>query len=281
MLILTDARDGVPPTNEPQRGLTRIAVVVDQNPSNIGLLAPGVPAEISPASEGALHSDLARFCLPSATEEPDRKLAWANSICLLFLSIGLLGVKSPVRVVKQTDSAADVVPVIFTPPPEQRQVPPDPQQPKEELDPNQDNAPDTPQVATVVAADPSAVAFAVPVEGPVVFAPARFAAPPPAKPPAPRKPPTDPAVFQRNSAEGGRYPDPEYPRLALQFGQQGKVTILIEVGAEGRPTTVEVQDSSGHSVLDAAVVNTVKNRWQFPPGELRRYLWTCTFRLDN
>ncbi len=38
-----------------------------------------------------LRDDLARLCLPAAQRDPDRQLAWVNSICLLFLLIGILG----------------------------------------------------------------------------------------------------------------------------------------------------------------------------------------------
>jgi len=40
-----------------------------------------------------LKSELARFCLPAATQDATRKLAWANSICIFFLLIGLVGAK--------------------------------------------------------------------------------------------------------------------------------------------------------------------------------------------
>ena len=42
---------------------------------------------ISPGYE--LKDELARFCLPTANREPELKLAWVNSVCLLFLLIGI------------------------------------------------------------------------------------------------------------------------------------------------------------------------------------------------
>src|SRR5438105_2532896 len=143
-------------------------------------------SEFSSKAEPSLRSDLAKFCLPSAVDDPNRKYAWTNSICFLFLLIGLIGLKSPELITKQLVSVPDIVPAIFTPPPEdQPQTEP---QPQEQTEQTEEVAIDTPQIATVVAADPTAVNFAVPVEGPVIFAPAKFAAPPPPKAPAPPRP---------------------------------------------------------------------------------------------
>src|SRR2546425_6708048 len=70
--------------------------------------------------------------------------------------------------------------------------------------------PETPVVATVVAADASAVAFAVPVQGPVILAPARYAAPPPANTGPPK-----PTTFIPGQGEKGSFPWPRsYPREA-------------------------------------------------------------------
>src|SRR5688572_20479299 len=115
--------------------------------------------------EYTLQSDLAKFCLPAAVSDPNRKYAWANSICFLFLIVGLIGLKSPELITRQITPVVDVIPVVFTPP-EEQQAQPEPQ-PQEEPDPNQEAPVEMPQVATVVAANPAAAAFAVPVEGPV------------------------------------------------------------------------------------------------------------------
>src|SRR5204862_182226 len=89
---------------------------------------------------------------------------------------------------------------------------PQEEQPKpvnEEKPPDQETppevTPDVPVVATVVAADPKAVAFAVPVNGPVILAPARYAAPPP--PAAPPRPTT----FIPGQGEKGSFPWPRTP----------------------------------------------------------------------
>ena len=84
-------------------------------------------SEFSSDEEYTLHSDLAKFCLPSAANDPNRKYGWANSICFLFLVIGLIGLKSPELITKQLTPVTDIVPVIFTPPPEEQPPPSEPQ----------------------------------------------------------------------------------------------------------------------------------------------------------
>jgi periplasmic protein TonB len=171
----------------------------------------------------------------------------------------------------------DIVPVVFTPPdqppPQQQDVPQD--QPEDVRD-----APtDAPVVATVVAADPTAVKFAVPVTGPVILAPAQFAsAPPPqTKAPPPQSPPTR---FVPTGKEEGSYPWPrEYPRQAMQQRQEGTVTLLVEVGDDGLPRSVKVQDSSGYSVLDRFAVQWLQDKWRWPPGKVRQYYVPFVFAL--
>ena len=47
------------------------------------------PNQPTPAYE--LKDDLARLCLPSASRDVNLKLAWVNSVCILFLLIGIAG----------------------------------------------------------------------------------------------------------------------------------------------------------------------------------------------
>lgn len=52
----------------------------------------------TPAYE--LKDELARFCLPAANQDSNLKLAWVNSICILFLCIGILGARRGVIAIK-------------------------------------------------------------------------------------------------------------------------------------------------------------------------------------
>ena len=150
----------------------------------------------------ALSSDLSKLCLPSEFKEPHRRLAWMNSICFLFLVVGLVGLKAPKVVVRPLSKVEDAVPVIFTPPPEQPK--PEPEVKPDEPQEPQDTPVDAPQVITVVAvANSPAVAFAVPVQGAVaVAAEARYATPPPPVHYAPQQP----TKFDPNAAREGTLP---------------------------------------------------------------------------
>src|ERR1051325_1977255 len=125
----------------------------------------------------ALSSDLAKLSLPAEYIDSYRNLAWTNSICFLFLVIGLIGLKAPRVVQKPLIEITESAPVIFTPPEDQPK--PEPQVQPDEPAP-QDAPVETPQVVTVAAPADAQVAFAVPVQGAVVVAKeARLATPPP------------------------------------------------------------------------------------------------------
>src|SRR5260370_6665794 len=172
--------------------------------------------ETSPFAAGyTLSSDLARLCLPAEYKDDNRKLAWINSICFLFLVVGLVGLKAPKVVQRPVTAPQEVVPVVFTPPEEA----PKPQPDVKPDEPQPDTTMDTPQVATVfAAAEASQVAFAVPVVGAVAVNEARVATPPPPAKPGPR-------TFIPRPGEGGRFPGPHpYPRVALGQHAEGTVT---------------------------------------------------------
>lgn len=87
--------------------------------------------------------------------------------------------------------------------------------------------------------------------------------PPPVTPPAPPKPapitpPTANAGYLRN-------PAPEYPSLALRRNWQGTVLLRVHVLANGRPSQIQIQTSSGREVLDQAAIKAVQ-KWAFVPS---------------
>jgi periplasmic protein TonB len=235
--------------------------------------------EISPTIESArpysLSDDLARLCLPQEYKDTNRKLAWVNSICALFLLIGVVGLKPPKIIVKPLSEPVEIVPVVFTPPQEPPPTQPQPQ--TDEPPPSFDAPADAPIVATVVAADASAVAFAVPVQGPVILAPAQFAAPPPSKAYEPPKP--KPTTFIPSAASGGSYPDPSYPREELLARHQGTVMLNVVVDPDGTPSAVTVKDSSGYPGLDRYATQWIKSRWRWPAGETRYYYVPIVYQI--
>src|ERR1700722_429059 len=96
------------------------------------------------SAAGSLKSELARYCLPAANRDANRKLAWANSICILFLIIGLAGAKSASIKVKPPPPVEEIVPTIVEPlpPPPTTTEQPQPQEQNEQKS-------ETPQVVVV------------------------------------------------------------------------------------------------------------------------------------
>jgi len=232
-----------------------------------------VPAPFdAPAQQYSLSSDLARMCLPSEFKDSYRRLAWVDSICFLFLIVGLIGLKQTNIQVKPVSEITEQAPVVFTPPEEQ----PKPEPEVKQDEPPPDTSPmETPQVVTVVAAvDSPAIAFAVPVQGAVAVASPRFATPPP---PANYVPPK-PTKFNPD-ASAGTFPKPEYPGYAIRNRYQGTVEIEIKVDGAGAVVDAKVVKTSGYTLLDEAAIKAVKEKWKFPPGAARDYIWPCVFEL--
>ena len=87
-------------------------------------------------------------------------------------------------------------------------------------------------------------------------------APPPA-PPAPPTPPAPPAPPQMPQMP--QMPAPPYPPQALRQGIDGTVVLLIDVGADGKPTQVVVDHSEPAGVFDATAIATARH-WTFNPA---------------
>jgi protein TonB len=146
--------------------------------------------------------------------------------------------------------------IVEAPPP----PPPPPQAPKPKAAPS-------PQPQKIAAPPPPILATesAAPVanETPMVQTPAP---PPPAAPvaaapapPAPRPEPVVPPSFHAAYLDN---PAPAYPLASRRLGEQGRVLLRVHVGADGLPTKVEVNQSSGFPRLDEVARETVQ-RWRF------------------
>lgn len=57
---------------------------------------------------------------------------------------------------------------------------------------------------------------------------------------------------------------PAYPETARRAGWEGRVTVRVEVSADGLPIRVALEKSSGYGVLDQAALRAVKT-WRFQP----------------
>ena len=215
-----------------------------------------------------LKNELARWCLPPARRDSDFKLAWVNSVCLLFLLIGIAGARRGLIAIKPAPPLADAVPVIVEPEP----LPPQVTTKKKQVEEKSD-AP--PQLNLVIPPSP-AIHFSVPTLGSLVL-PANLATAPPLEPLH--------AVSQigslNNTGSGGDRPQPAYPVLAKQSGEQGTVVLLLDGDAAGNIVSVEIKESSGFSLLDRATIDFIKRHWRLPSGtDTQHFQSTITYRLQ-
>ncbi|MDD3327904.1 MAG: energy transducer TonB [Zoogloea sp.] len=102
------------------------------------------------------------------------------------------------------------------------------------------------------AAETTAVASAPPAPPAPAAAPVREA-------PVAVVPPRFDAAYLSN-------PAPVYPSASKRMGEEGRVLLRVQVGADGRPTDVSIAKSSGFSRLDDVARETVLRSWRFVPA---------------
>lgn len=73
-------------------------------------------------------------------------------------------------------------------------------------------------------------------------------------------------------------PKPLYPLTAVRQEAQGRVLLLVEVLPDGRAGRVTLEKTSGHAILDASAMNTVR-LWQFIPARKEGVFVTQTIRV--
>ncbi|MGZ4981980.1 MAG: TonB family protein [Methylobacter sp.] len=80
--------------------------------------------------------------------------------------------------------------------------------------------------------------------------------------------PTDTQAFQSPSFNAAylNNPAPTYPSISRRLGEQGLVSLRVQVTVDGAACSVELQTSSGSSRLDQAALEAVK-KWQFVPAK--------------
>jgi periplasmic protein TonB len=220
------------------------------------------PTESTQAAAPKLKSGLACLCLPEARRDPERRLAWVNSLCLFFLLIGLVGVKPAASPITKLPPLAQPIPIIIEPtvaPPIRLEAQTD-QKPPEQSD--------APPVVAVVLPSP-AIIFSVPTIGNLVV-PAALAIAPPANPLAPLTVARDQPTAINSTGNGGERPNPQYPQIARDLGQQGTVLLSLTVDENGALTAVAVKESSGSPILDRSALEFVKRHWLLPAGRANR-----------
>lgn len=60
-------------------------------------------------------------------------------------------------------------------------------------------------------------------------------------------------------------PKPVYPLAARRRGIEGRVLLRVRVSAAGQPMSTDIEDSSGHRILDLAARDAVRE-WRFVPA---------------
>ena len=223
-----------------------------------------------------LESELARTSVHAADQDPNRKLAWVNSICILVLLIGVFGSKPASISIKRLPPVEEVSAAIVEP------LPPPPQTRPEQQNQEKNNQEqvDTPQVVVVTLEAPS-INFSVPTIGNLVVPNAVAQAPPvaPLKQVAPLR--TQPTVLNTTGSSGDR-PQPPYPKIALEQGQQGSVTLRMTVDDAGLISTIDVVQSSGFPILDRSAMDFVKRHWTVPPEKgTRIYEAVINYKLQK
>jgi TonB family protein len=216
-----------------------------------------------------LKDGLARLCLSSARRDPQLKLAWTNSVCILFLIIGIAGAKRGLIAIKPVPSIVDVVPVVVEP----LTLPP--QEAREQKQNPDEEKNDVPRVAVALPQAPN-INFAVPTIGSLVV-PANLASAPPLEPLR--------TAAQINAVSstgtGGDRPQPAYPKIALEEGEQGTVRLMLSGDAAGNVISVDIKESSGFPVLDRSSVEFIKRHWRLPAGAGNQVFETeITYKLQ-
>jgi len=210
-----------------------------------------------------LKGELARLCLTTARREPERKLAWVNSVCILFLLIGIFGARQGVISIKSVPPIRQEIPVVVQP----TVLPPQPVAPK----PEQPQPISQPRVLVALPNAPN-VNFGIPTAGTLV-SDAALASPPPAAPLH--------IGSLSNTGAGGERPEPPYPPIALQTGEQGTVVLVLTGDEAGNVISVDVKESSGFPVLDRATVDFIRRHWRLPTDTGTRLFQTSiTYKLQ-
>jgi TonB family protein len=209
-----------------------------------------------------LKDELARSCLPSASWDWNFKLAWVNSICVLFLLIGIAGARRGVISIKNVPPIQEIVPLVVMP----QILPPQVAFPQKREQPQEQS-----EQSRVFVALPTApnINFSVPTVGTLVGSAALASAPP-------LNPLATPEQIGSvgNTGAGGERPQPPYPQLAMETGEQGTIVLLLGGDEEGNVVSVDVKESSGFPFLDHATAEFIKTHWHLPTNSGTRLFQT-------
>lgn len=226
---------------------------------------------VSSAGSHVLRSDLAQYCLPQSGRDETRVLAWANALALLFVCIGVLGLRGPVFVIRELPKVEELPREVII---NQDEPPPTQDVQLEEAPPDMPEVTAIPEVVMAVL-NPESVSFAVPTVGPVqIVESGRYASPAPAAPVRAYQPP---ALQIKNIRFGGGeftrqpYDQGKVSQLASRGMKGSYLVTVISIATDGTIKDVEVERGSGFPEFDAFWLGEITKKWLAPPGDERRY----------
>jgi len=133
-------------------------------------------------------------------------------------------------------------------------------------------APEMPPLPAVALPSP-AIAFAMPVEGPVRIVSASMAGFTGQR----SAPVVQRLVFGQNEPP---QPKPEYPSAAVADQEQGFVGVRFSVASDGSVNSAGITSPSRWPLLNTAAVYAVLHTWHFRAGPPRVYDYRFTFQLN-
>jgi protein TonB len=99
-------------------------------------------------------------------------------------------------------------------------------------------------------------------------------------PPLPVRP-SPPPPAETGEPEYLANPRPVYPMAARLRHQQGTVLLLVTLDADGNPSSVSIEQSSGYGILDQAALKKVSTDWRFKPGQSSTVHVPVEFHLED
>lgn len=168
----------------------------------------------------------------------------------------------PPQIPPMTIEFSQPAPPVVEPPPPEPVAPPVVEPPPPVVDELAAKPPPPPKPKPVIKKE-----VPKPVVKPVEQRPAPPVAPQPVAAPTPPAPPAPKPITPASANAGYLHnPAPEYPALAMRRNWEGTVLLRVHVLANGKPSEIQVQKSSGRTQLDDAALSAVK-RWSFVPAK--------------
>jgi periplasmic protein TonB len=150
------------------------------------------------------------------------------------------------------------------PPPPEEPPPPPPDQPNLPPPPTTVVVP-PPVITTPVPAPPITTTNIIPPSQPTL--PPAPPAPVVATVPAPPAPPRVATPVSPRGNQGDWFPQDSYPPAARRAGAEGRVSVSVTVGANGRVTSCRVTSSSGNGDLDDTTCRLAQRNGRFNPAK--------------